>query len=79
MGYGSCAACAGPRHLGNQQRMIKHPSRLKPWPDLFSGNRLENEHRHTRSKHGYCGNSHDNPSQARTRLSLHELLIRGYD
>src|ERR1035441_3701297 len=37
---------------------------------------LKNEHRNARGEHRNCGNCHDNPPQPRTRLALHQLLVR---
>ncbi len=40
---------------------------------------LHNKHGCARGEHCHCGDCHDGPSQAGTRLALHQLLVRGDD
>ena len=40
---------------------------------------LHNKHRNACGEHRNRSESHDNPSEARTRLTLHELLVRSDD
>jgi hypothetical protein len=40
---------------------------------------LHNKHGHTRGEHCHRGDRYDDPSQAGTRLALHQFLIRSDD
>jgi hypothetical protein len=40
---------------------------------------LHNKHGYARGEHCHCGERHEGPSQAGTRLALHQLLVRSDD
>jgi hypothetical protein len=45
-------------------------------PNVAGMGALHNKHRNACGEHPNRSESHDNPSEARTRLTLHELLVR---
>jgi hypothetical protein len=40
---------------------------------------LHNKHGYARGEHCHCRDRHDDPSQAGTRLALHQFLVRSDD